>query len=209
MRTFVRNAAVALLLSAIAAPLMAQDIRPMSSGPQRDGFWWGVGLGAAQGTLDCDNTACDNFDKYTFPMGDIHIGFTPSPSLALGLEFTGGQKSDGFLQLGSSETETIGDVNVSAYFYPKASGNLFLQGGLSAVIWEAKVDPNWDRLVAGGLTLGAGYDFRFGRNTSFTPVLRGVFSASHALTDQDGNDPASGTKFKLSFIQLGASIIWH
>ena len=208
MRNLVRATLFLLFAAAFAAPLSAQDIRPLG-GAARQGFWWGIGLGAAQGNLDCDNSACDSFKKYTFPMGDFHLGFTPSPKLALGFEFTGGQISNGFLQAGSDEKETIGDANFSAYFYPQAAGNFFLQGGVAAVVWQAKLNSNWDRLVTGGLTAGAGYDFRFGRNASITPVIRGVFSSSHALKDQDGNDPAPGTKFKLSFIQGGVSILWH
>lgn len=210
MRNLVRATLVmlfTLFVAGAAAPLTAQDIRPLGSA-SRQGFWWGLGLGIANAKLDCDQSGCSSLKKYNFGMGDIHVGFTPSPKLALGLQITGGQRDSAFLE-DPSIKEIVGDVNVSAYFYPQASGNFFLQGGLASVVWRAKQGSNWDRLVAPGVTVGAGYDFRFGRNASITPVIRGVFSSKHALTDQGGGDPAPGSKWNLSFVHLGVSVIWH
>jgi hypothetical protein len=207
MRSFVRNTVVALLLSAIAAPLMAQDIHPMSSGPERAGFWWGFGLGGAQAKLQCPDCSGPDPDPESFPMGDIHIGMTASPKLTIGLQFSGGSKSDGFFQ-SPDVTETVGDANVSAYFYPSATGNLWLQGGLAGVVFEAKQGSAKNTIVAGGLTLGLGYDIRVGTNMSITPSIRGVFGAPADIKDQDGN-VVSSSKVKVSFIHAGVSLIWH
>src|SRR5437868_4176869 len=94
MRTFVRDTVVALMLSAIAAPVMAQDIHAISGGPERAGFWWGLGLGAAQADIKCPT--CSNVDPETIPMLDIHLGATLSPKWTLGLQVTGGQKDGAF-----------------------------------------------------------------------------------------------------------------
>jgi hypothetical protein len=204
MRTFVRNAVVALLLSAITAPLMAQDIHAISSGPQRAGFWWGLGLGAAQADVKCP--ACIDVDPETFPMGDLHLGLTMSPKLTLGLQFTGGQKTNGFLDSPDVD-ENVGDVNISAYFYPSAAGNLWLQGGIGGVLFRGKNGSNTDTYMGAGLVLGAGYDFRFGRNASITPSIRGVFGGKADVKNQDG--AVDATDWQTSFIHAGVSVIWH
>lgn len=204
MRTAVRSILFLLLVGAAAAPLAAQDIRPLHSS-SRSGFWWGLGLGAARTKLEC--SGCTNPDPETFPMGDIHLGFTASPKLTFGFQFTGGSKKNGFYN-SSDITETVGDANFSAYFYPQERGNLFLQGGLAGVAYQAKQGSNSVHLLGGGLTLGLGYDFRFGRNASFTPTVRGVWGGEADLKDQNGN-LVGGPKIKTSFLQVGASVIWH
>jgi hypothetical protein len=204
MRPFVRNTVVALLLTAVAAPLAAQDIRPMSSGPQRAGFWWGIGLGSAQADVKCPG--CIDVDPENFPMGDLHLGVTLSPKLTLGLQATGGQKTNGFLNDPNID-ENVGDVNVSAYFYPSAAGNFFLQGGLAGVVFRGKNGSSTDTYTGAGLVLGAGYDFRFGRNASITPSIRGVFGGKADVKNQDG--AVDATDWQTSFIHVGVSVIWH
>jgi len=204
MRTLIRSTLVALLLGAVTAPLMAQDIRAISSGPSRAGFWWGLGLAAAQADAKCDG--CPNFDPETFPMLDIRLGATLSPSVLLGLQITGGQKSEAF-QTNAGTDVTVGDVNVSAYWYPMSSGNLWLQGGLAGVVWQAKNGSNTIHATSGGLTLGAGYDLRMGGNMSITPSLRGAWGGKGKLVDQDGN--SADVNWQTNFLEAGVSIIWH
>ena len=61
MQLLVRTSLVALLVGAVAAPLVAQDIRPLSTGPERTGFWWGFGVGGGSAKLDC--TGCGDSDN--------------------------------------------------------------------------------------------------------------------------------------------------
>lgn len=204
MRTFIRSTLVALLLGAVTAPLMAQDIRAISSGPERAGFWWGLGLGLAQADVKCPS--CPNVDPESFPMLDIHLGGTLSPRWTLGVQLTGGKK-DGAFTNPSTVSSTVGDMNVSAYFYPSASGNLWLQGGVTGAVYEETAGSSKATAVGGGLTLGGGYDFRFGRNTSITPSLRGVFGGKTDVKDE--NAATLATDFQMNFIQLGVSVIWH
>lgn len=203
MRALIRSTLV-VLLSAAAAPLGAQDIRAISSGPERAGFWWGIGFGAARADAKCEG--CPDFDPETFPLLDIRLGATLSPSVTLGVQLTGGQKSEAF-QTAAGTDVNVGDLNVSAYWYPKASGNLWLQGGLAGVVWQAKNGSATIHSVGGGLTLGAGYDFRMGRNTSITPSLRGAWGGKGKLVDQNGN--SADVHWQTNFLEAGVAILWH
>jgi hypothetical protein len=204
MRNSVRNAVVALLLSAIAVPLMAQDIHPMSSGPQRAGFWWGFGLGAGQADVKCEG--CTDVDPETFPMLHVSLGGTLSQSLTLGVQFGGGQKSGAFGEASSTDV-AVGDANVSVYWYPMSAGNLWIQGGLTGVFFEAKNGAAKVSAVGGGLTAGVGYDLRMGRNMSITPSLRGAWGGKGKLKDQDENTLVDS--WQTNFVEAGVALLWH
>lgn len=204
MHTFIRSTLVALLLGAVTAPLMAQDIRAISSGPERAGFWWGLGLGGGKADVKCD--ICTNVDPETFPMLHVTLGATLSRSLTLGFQFGGGQKSGAFGSPSSTDVG-VGDANVSLYWYPMSEGNLWLQGGLAGVFWQAKDGSNKVSSIGGGLTLGAGYDFRMGRNMSITPSLRGAWGGKAKITDQSGN--TADVNWQTNFVEAGVAIVWH
>lgn len=192
-----------LFLLAMASPLRAQDIRPLG-GSARHGFWWGVGLGAASATVKCNS--CGTIDAETMGMLDLHAGATLSDHVTLGVQLAGGSKKGGF---GNSPdvNSAVGDLNVSAYFYPSAAGNLWLQGGVAGVVYRASVASNSARGVGGGLVAGVGYDFPLGRSASITPSLRGAFGGKSDLVDENGNHAA--VEWQTSFVELGVSVIWH
>lgn len=204
MRTFVRSLLFLFLIGAATAPLGAQDIKPLHSA-LRSGFWWGLGLGAARAKLTC--SGCTNPDPEDFPMVDFRAGFTPSERVTIGFQLAGGSKKNAFYQ-SSNITESVGDFNVSAYVYPSETSNFFMQGGLSGVVYEAQQGSNNVHLAGGGLTVGIGYDIRYGRNGSLTPTIRGVFGGEADLRDQNGN-MVGGPRIKTTFIQLGLDMLWH
>ncbi len=204
MRLFVRSSLVALLVGAVAAPLAAQDIRAISSGPERSGFWWGLGLGGGRADVKCD--ICPDVDPETFPMLHVTLGATLSRSLTLGFQFGGGQKSGAFQSLSSTDV-AVGDANVSLYWYPMSAGNLWLQGGLAGVFYQEKDGSTKVSSAGGGLTAGAGYDFRTGRNMSITPSLRGAWGGKGKVKDQ--NDNTFDVNFQTNFVEAGVAILWH
>lgn len=204
MHKFIRSSLVALLLGALTAPLAAQDIRPYSAGPERAGFWWGFGLGAGKADVKCD--VCPDVDPETFPMLHISLGGTLSQSLTLGVQFGGGQKSEAF-QTSAGTDVSVGDANVSLYWYPMSSGNLWLQGGLTGVFYQEKNGSAKASSIGGGLTAGAGYDLRVGRNMSITPSIRGAWGGKGKVKDQDGN--TFDVNFQTNFVEAGVALLWH
>ncbi|HET7041643.1 MAG TPA: hypothetical protein VFI13_06480, partial [Gemmatimonadales bacterium] len=165
----------------------------------------GLGLGVASAKVSC--TACGSVDRETFPMFDVRLGGTLSRSVTLGVQVAGGAK-DGAFGDPSSVRHTVGDLNVSAYWYPKAEGDLWLQGGISGVVWQGKQGSTTLHSTAGGLTAGIGYDLRVGhRNLSISPSIRGTWGGEAKVIDQDGNK--ADLKWKTSFVMLNVAVLWH
>ena len=192
-----------LLVLAGAAPLAAQEIRPLDR-PIREGFWWGLGLGVANAKVSCDS--CPSVDPELFPMFDVRLGGTVSPHVTVGAQVAGGRKSGAFGDPGSVD-HTVGDVNVSAYIYPRAAGDLWIQAGLAAVVWQGDDGSTRLHSTAAGLTLGIGYDIPLGARSSIAPSLRGVFGGKGKVTDGDGN--SANLHFETWFVELGAAVVWH
>jgi hypothetical protein len=212
MRNSVRGLIVALLVGAVAAPLAAQDIRPLSNGPSREGFF--LGLGLAGGQFDADCSSCGDADPASAFGSHIRLGGTLSPKLRLGVDLFGIMTEDGiFADLSGSPgdaKETAGDATVSVWFYPSAEGNFWLQAGLGGVAYIADVDGDQKySAVGGGLVLGLGYDFRVGRNGSITPYLRFAGSSGATLKDEDGNEIGGTDKWKTNYVAIGVDYVFH
>lgn len=203
MRNLVRATLLALIVGGTAAPLAAQDIRALHSS-SRSGFWWGLGLDGGRADIKCD--ACPNVDPETFPMLHVSLGGTLSQSLTLGVQFGGGQKSGAFTSPSSTDV-AVGDANVSLYWYPMSTGNLWLQGGLTGVFFQAKDGSAKQSTIGGGLTAGAGYDLRMGRTMSITPSIRGAWGGKGKVKDQDGN--TFDVNWQTNFVEAGVALIWH
>lgn len=201
MRSLTALAVLALL--GLGGPLAAQEIRPLDR-PTRAGFWWGIGFGAANAKVSCDG--CPTVDPELFPMIDVRLGGTVNRNVTVGGQIAGGQKSGAFGDPGSVD-HTVGDVNFSAYIYPRAAGDLWFQAGLGAVVWQG--DDGTLRLhsTAAGVTLGAGYDFPVGTRASVTPSLRGAFGGKGKLVDDDGN--SANVHWTTWFVELGLAVLWH
>jgi hypothetical protein len=204
MRTFVRRTLAVLLLGLVALPLAAQDIQPAAGASARDGFWWGLGLGVASATGDCDGCP-GSLETGTFPMLDLHLGTALSPKFALGLQLTGGMASDAIFASPDAD-ETIGDLNVSAYFFPMTDGNLWLQGGIGALVYKVESAGSEFNFTGAALTLGAGYDIPVGK-MFITPSLRFVGTGEGDIKDEDDN--VQSDSWKNSFVHFGVAINWR
>lgn len=203
MRSLIRIMLTTLLLAVAGMPLAAQEIRPLDH-PTRSGFWWGLGLGTANAKVTCDG--CPSVDPELFPMVDVRLGGTVSRNVTLGAEIAGGKKSGAFGDPGSVD-HTIGDVNVSAYLYPRADGRLWFQTGLGVVVWQGDDGSTKLHSTAAGVTLGAGYDLPIGTGFSLTPSLRGAFGGKGKLVDQDGN--SANAHWATWFVALELALVWH
>lgn len=198
-----RIALSALLAVAAAAPLAAQEIKPLPSSG-RAGFWWGLGLGAALTDVTCDG--CPSLDPESFPMFDVRLGGTLSRSTTFGIQVAGGRRSGVFGDPPSVD-HTVGDVNASVYYYPRGGRSFWLQGGLSALVWQGSDGSLTLHSTAGGVTLGVGYDVPIGPGRSIAPFLRAAVGGKADVVDEDGN--RADLKWRTEFLELGAAIVWH
>ena len=203
MRALNSFALLALLAIGGVRPLAGQEIRPLDR-PTRAGFWWGLGLGTANAKVTCDG--CPSVDPELFPMVDVRLGGTVSRNVTLGAQIAGGKKSGAFGDPGSVD-HTVGDVNVSAYLYPRAAGRLWFQTGLGVVVWQGDDGSTTLHSTAAGVTLGAGYDLPIGTGLSLTPSLRGAFGGKGKLVDQDGN--SANVHWATWFVALELAAVWH
>lgn len=189
-----------------ALPLAAQEARPFTDGPQRTGLWFSIGVGTSRAGIDCP--WCAGMNDQDYGMLDLRFGTTLSPKWRLGVEASGGRKSGSF-RADPTIDESVGDLNVSAYFYPSAAGNFWLQGGVGIVAYNdnAQSGPGHDTYHHAGVVLGVGHDFHVGRTLSITPSLRGVSGGKGDLIDQDG--VAQSNSFTLGYLIAGVALTWH
>lgn len=213
MKLFVRAAFAALALGLWAAPSAAQDIKPMSDGPARQGFFIGLGLAGAKVSADCDGCA-DDVDAASMFGSHIKLGGTLSKSVRLGADLFGVRTDDGiFAELAGGVgdvTETAGHLMAAVTVYPNSAGNFWFQAGLGSVVYIADVDGDQQYTGRGfGGMLGVGYDFRVGRNGSISPYLSLTSTGSGKLYDENGDEISGAGDWQTAFLALGVDYVFH
>ena len=186
---------VAVLLAGLCAAASAARAQY----PQRrDGFWIGFGLGYGTATVSCDNC---NFGPRTGGVtAFLKLGGAPSRNLLIGGAINGWAHSDG------SATETVTNATASIYLYPRRRSGFFVTGGLGVSNYHVNSDPSWDG-TGWGFTAGAGYDLRFGRDVSLTPVVNYFWGGVG-----DVNLGSSGTVFtgwRQNVFDVGLGVTFH
>ena len=147
----------------LAWPALAQ--RPQV----RQGYWISGGLG--YGSLDVACDGCDS-DRQSGLTGRLAMGGTLSPHFLIG----------GDVESWAKEVDGVdilfGHISGVGYWYPRATGGLFVKGGVgfgSLSVDAGPLGESSDRGLA--LHAGVGYDIRLARNFSVTPIA-GVFWVS-------------------------------
>jgi len=184
-------------LSATFAVAQNQAIKE-GTGHERQGFWIGFGLGWGSGGASCDGTCPDRFGGATFRFA---LGGTVNRHVKIGGELHGWSNTND-----PGVTESIGNVTGSVYYYPSASGNFFLQGGLGYSAYN--YDDNVDKAEAygAGSIIGIGYDIYLGRKFSLTPILAYGAAWTGELTL---NGSGTGANFRPNFVSLTINPTWH
>lgn len=196
----IRSISCALVVATLAAtPAIAQSIgvpaltpgfataqsQSNASRPQtRDGFWFSGGIGV--GSLGCE----DCTRRETALSADLSLGGTLNDRLLIGAGTSAWSKEEDGLTL------TVASLEARVRFYPRVESSFFLTGGLGVGSIKAAFGGEFDETETGvGVTLGAGWDIRVGKNVSLTPYWTGT--AVNA-GDRDAN-----------FGQLGLAVTIH
>lgn len=191
MRRFI-GTAVALLL--VASPALAQNA-------PRQGFTISFGLGAGSAAASYEGNTTD---RMAGPSGYLRLGGAVTPSLVIAGETHGLTHKDGSL------TSHFGYLMAVAQWYPRASGNFHVSGGLGlGVIREDDSDPLFDyelASVGGAAQVGLGYDVRMTRNFSLTPYvnLLGIGGGKPTFNGVGQNSTLSANA-----VQFGLGFTWH
>jgi len=193
MRTAACFLATAGLLGVTASAARAQY-------PQRrEGFWIGFGLGYGSANVTCDT--CGSGPRTGGVTAFLKLGGTPSRNLLIGGAINAWSHQSG------GATETMGNVTASLYYYPVASGGLFLTGGVGFSDYNVDTSPSYDG-TGWGFTAGVGYDIRVGRNVSLTPVANFVYGGVGDLNVSGGGAP-SATSWKQNVVDFGLGVTFH
>ena len=157
-----RSLALALaLLTSTSLPAAAQG-----NAQTRQGFFISFGFGAASlGCDNCDDGEDDSDDRLNGINFQLRAGGTLSQRLLIGGEINGFTKSE------NDATLTVTNIGPVLQFYPSAQGGFFLKGGLGLATVEVELGGFSFDNEGFGLTLGAGFDARVGRNFALTPYF--------------------------------------
>jgi len=157
-----------LLVSLLTAtPAFAQTAQTTQDDPRtplsREGFWFNVGLGyGSVGCSDCDGERLGGLS------GGLSLGATINPHFLFGVGTTGFARSiDG-------DTLSVGTFDARIRVYPSKYNGFHINFGLGF----GTVSFAGEREFGAGAMFGVGYDFRVGKNVSFTPFYNGFAMAS-------------------------------
>ena len=179
---------------AVASPVRAQK---KEAAPYRRGFWISFGVGYGSAAMTC--SSCRNDRRLGSSVGTLRLGGTLSDHLLLGGEVDAWNRSR------SGVTETVGDGSVALYYYPWATGTVFLKTGVGAVVYNATTSPTVDA-EGSGVSLGVGMDLYVGRTFSLTPFIDFVTAVSGNLKIE-GMD--TGVRVRPNLLQVGVAVTWH
>ena len=189
LRTMLVGCATVLTL---AQPLSAQG------GSERQGTWFGFGLGTGWTHVTCE--LCDA-DRQRALSGNVKFGFTLSPSVLLGAEV------NGWFQSEENIDELLGSFSGVVYWYPLSRGHLQLKGGLAVLKYRISDEDNLITTTAFGPELGAAYEIRITRQVSLDPYLHAIITPSTAELRSEGTRVIGGVG--LSLLQLSLALTWH
>ena len=165
---------------------------------RRDGFWIGFGLGYGSSQVTCDS--CRRVSRQGGVTGFLKLGGAPSRNLLIGAALNGWAHSDG------SATESMANVTASLYFYPRRRSGFFVTGGVGLSGYHINSTPAWDG-TGWGWTAGAGYDVRFGRDVSLTPVVN--YTWGDVGDVNIGSSGAVFTGWRQNVLDVGLGVTFH
>ncbi len=195
-----------LVLFGGGAGLYAQD--PAVGQNQREGFWIGFGVAAAQGYIDC--SPCGPLlpnDPWEGGSGFglyVALGSTVAPNLLLGGELNVYGKRNSAQQ----RDATLGGLSAVAQFYPLSGSGLYLKGG--AGVGGSIMAGGGGLIESGGWAAqgGAGYDVRLGRRFALAPFANFVQVFSGGAEGRNQGVPARGPR-NPRYVQVGVGAHWY
>ncbi len=185
MRTVTRG-----LVMSGALMLIGSSLGWAQQGPTRRGFWIGFGYGWESLSLSCGGCRGDRFGAAS---GYFKVGGTAGAHLLLGGEID----ANGWTKQDTATTWRAANVSFTAYYYPKAAGNLFLKGGVGVATYE---EVGADSRAGLGLIFGIGFDLRARHNVSITPVANYNWGKVGALAT---------SRIRQSILQLAVGVTIH
>jgi hypothetical protein len=180
-----------------------------SPSSRRSGFWFSLGIGPADGSIQCDCPLPSDDVWRGGGAGSFYLsgGGTVNDNLQLGAELSSWRRVE------DNRSSTISLLSFVAKYYPGRAGQFFLKGGLGlggARLEASSQNVSFERQSGGlGLQFGLGYDFVLGkaRKMAITPSLNLSAISAESESFVLENNRFGGGK-NPSFFQIGVGVSW-
>jgi hypothetical protein len=188
----VRSLRLAVLAAIVPIAASAQQ-HPQT----RQGFGISLGVGPAGVRCSgCSGTISGNHAAFY-----ARYGFYVNPRVFLGFE---GSRWTSGVSWGNERVDALTGV---AQWYPNVARGLYVKLGIGTTKYTAEPDSiAWPSSNTSAISVGAGYDLRFGKNFSLTPYANFHASGKGELLM---NDVPTGSKWSSTFYQIGVGFTWH
>jgi hypothetical protein len=198
-------AAVALLTAPAAVSAQGRGMsRPAAPAPtnDRDGYSLSLGLGGASSALTCPG--CGTSDRQNSASGYLRVGKGFTPSVMLGVELNGWNKTE------NQVTGRTGMLSAIGQWYPSLTNGFFAKAGMglgrTTIDDKSTTTANKVESTGFGYQLGMGYDMSVARRWSITPYVNylATAGANAKLNGVDANQ-----KLDANYLQYGLGLSWH
>ncbi|MGH7530447.1 MAG: hypothetical protein ACREMN_08710 [Gemmatimonadales bacterium] len=182
-------------MRAILAVLLTVGLAGTGSAQRlHQGFWIGFapgGVGVADG------------EGLVYPLY-LRLGGTIDQRLLLGVEWFG-------VVLDDHPATIAENYSLTALFYPSTRGGFFAKAGLGLGRAASRCPDQPVDVISGvGMTVGAGYDVRIGRNVYLTPTVDGFWQPAERILCPPPGQPDAGTvrSYSPAFL-FTVGLMWH
>ena len=194
---------VALMASPLALQAQRASARAAAPVNDRAGYSLSLGLGGGSSALTC--TGCPTGDRENGASGYFRVGKGFTPSMMLGLELNGWNKTE------NNVTGRSGMFSAIAQWYPSMTNGFFAKGGLglarTTIDDKTGTSPDKVESTGFGYQVGAGYDMSIARRWSITPYIN-YLGAPEAQAKLNGTD-VPNQKMGSNYVQYGLGLSWH
>lgn len=137
----------------------------------REGFWFGIGVGAGQADVTCDD--CAGSTTENGGSGYAKAGFTLNPHVLVGGELNVWTRRKDFD--GTNAWFTMYNASATLTVYPSATAGFFVKGGAGVAYLDTDIERRNSTFTidlgsGAGFLVGAGYDIRMGK-LALTPAV--------------------------------------
>lgn len=180
-----------ILALAVMLPTAAMAQHPQTR--QGFGISFGFGAGSASFCADCDDISGTEASGY------LRLGGYLTPSLFLAGESNGWYSGS----TTAYDQNSLGAVMAVVQWYPMADQGLYLKGGFGYSYATIYTDFSTSGFAG---SIGAGYDWRIGRNFALTPYINYLQQFGGSYTYGGGGD--AGLDANVHLFQFGLGFTW-
>ena len=196
-------ATVALLTAPLALHAQRRATARPAAAPMNDrsGYSLSLGLGGGSNALTCAGCVST---RETGASGYLRVGKGMTPSLMMGVELNGWNKSE------NQATARTGMLSAIAQYYPTLTNGFFVKSGAGlgrTTLQDNSTTPSSKLQSTGfGYQFGLGYDMNIASRWSITPYVNYLATAG-ANAELNGVD--MNEKLNANYVQYGLGLSWR